>query len=81
MLPEQEGSDNVAEGLIRMLLDGPGDGSLIDLGTGKLVSTGDVAEMICRKSATGVSPGIGAIPDRAMEQIRKADVEKTQQTR
>ena len=71
--------DDVAEGLIRMLLDGPGDGSLIDLGTGQLVSTGDVAGMICRKSATGVSPSIGAIPDRAMEQIRKADVEKTEQ--
>ena len=71
--------DDVAEGLVKMLLYGPGDGSLIDIGTGRLVSTGDVARIICEKSTTGVSPKFGAVPDRAMEQVRKADVEKTKQ--
>lgn len=61
-----------------MLLYGPGDGSLIDLGTGRLVSTGDVARIICENSTTGVSPQFGAIPDRAMEQVRKADVDMTE---
>ena len=71
--------DDVAEGLVRLLLDGPGDGSLVDIGTGTLVSTGMVANMICQQSGSGVMPTIGAIPDRAMEQIRKADIEKTEQ--
>ena len=69
--------DDVAEGVVRMLLNGPGDGSLVDIGTGRLVSTGDVAEMICKRSGTGISPVIGAIADRAMEQIRKADIVQT----
>ena len=71
--------DDVAEGLVRLLMDGPGDGSLVDIGTGRLVSTAEVAEIICQKSQTGVTPAIGAVPDRAMEQIRKADTEKTEQ--
>ena len=69
--------DDVAEGLLRMLVNGPGDGSLVDIGTGRLVSTGKVAEMICEQSGSGVSPSTGAIPDRAMEQVRKADIEQT----
>ena len=71
--------DDVAEGLVRLLLDGPGDGSLVDIGTGRLVSTGMVANMICQQSDSGVTATIGAIPDRAIEQIRKADSEKTEQ--
>ena len=69
--------DDVADGLVRLLQTGPIDGSHVDIGTGRLVSTGDVAELICRLAGTGVCPDIGAIPDRAMEQIRKADVEQT----
>lgn len=71
--------DDVASGLVRMLTDGPGDGSLVDIGTGRLVSTGDVAEMICRNAGSGISPTIGAIPDRAGEQTRKANIEKTKE--
>jgi nucleoside-diphosphate-sugar epimerase len=69
--------DDVAAGLVHLLMDGPCDGSLVDIGTGTLVSTAEVAEIICQKSQTGVTPAIGAIPDRAMEQIRKADTENT----
>lgn len=69
--------DDVAEGLVRMLVDGPGDGSLVDIGTGRLVSTSDVAELICHKSGLRISAKIGAMPDRAMEQIRRADIERT----
>ena len=69
--------DDVAKGLVKMLLNGPGDGSLVDIGTGRLVSTRDVAELICMRSGTGLSPVIGAIADRAMEQTRKADIVQT----
>ena len=33
--------------------------------------------MICRLADTGVRPDIGAIPERAMEQVRKADIQQT----
>lgn len=65
--------DDVVDGLIRMTLAGPVDGSYVDLGSGDLVTTGKVAEMICEIAGTGTEPEFGALPDRQMEQIRKAD--------
>ena len=70
--------DDVAEGLIRMAHGGPVDGSYVDLGSGRLVTTGDIAERICSIAETGVTPDIGAVPDRAMEQVRVADIEATE---
>jgi nucleoside-diphosphate-sugar epimerase len=69
--------DDVAEGLIRLLLNGPVNGSLVDIGTGRLVSTGEIAEKICELTESEVSPLIGAVPNRPMEQVRKADIEQT----
>ena len=70
--------DDVAEGLIRMAHAGPVDGGYVDLGSGSLVTTGEVAERICGIAATGVTPDLGAVPDRAMEQIRVADPDATE---
>lgn len=72
--------DDVVEGLIRLLHRGPVDGAYVDLGSGHLVSTGDVARQICLIAGTSVEPEFGAIPDRAMEQVRVADVESTEST-
>jgi len=72
--------DDVVEGLIRLALGGPNDGSHVDLGTGELVSTGEVARTICGIAGTGVAPEVGALPDRRMEQVRKADPEATRAT-
>ncbi len=69
--------DDVVSGLIRMTLSGPEDGSYVDLGTGQLVTTGDVAGRICSIAGTGVSPEFGAVPDRAMEQERIANIVAT----
>ena len=69
--------DDVVSGLIQMSLSGPVDGSHVDLGSGKSVTTGQVAERICKIAATGVKPEIGALPDRAMEQVRVADARAT----
>lgn len=69
--------DDVVDGLIQLALAGPDDGSYVDIGSGELVTTGDVAEKICRIADTGVAPVLGALPDRAMEQVRKADVAAT----
>ncbi|MGI9261913.1 MAG: NAD-dependent epimerase/dehydratase family protein [Woeseiaceae bacterium] len=70
--------DDAAEGLIRMAHAGPVDGSYVDLGSGQLVTTGDIAERICSIADSGVTPDFGAVPDRAMEQVRVADAEATE---
>jgi nucleoside-diphosphate-sugar epimerase len=69
--------DDVVDGLIRLAFSGPDDGSYVDLGSGELVTTGDIAIRVCRLAGTGVEPAFGALPDRAMEQVRRADVEST----
>ena len=69
--------DDVADGLIRMAHAGPVDGGYVDLGSGQLVTTGNVAERICKIAGTGVAPLLGALPDRAMEQVRVADIAAT----
>lgn len=69
--------DDVVDGLVRLASAGPEDGSHVDLGSGNLVTTGQVAARICELAGTGVVPDLGAIPDRPMEQIRKADPDKT----
>ena len=71
--------DDVADGLIQMLLHGPGDGSLIDIGTGRHATTGDVARLICQHSQNDVKPIFGVVPNRSMEQIRIADADKTEE--
>ena len=65
--------DDVAEGLAALMESGVEDGRAVDLGSGELVTTGEVAARICRLAGTGAEPEFGAVPDRAMEQVRKAD--------
>ena len=69
--------DDVVDGLIRLAQAGPDDGGYVDVGSGELVTTGDIAERVCRLAGTGVAPIFGAVPDRAMEQVRKADIDTT----
>ena len=69
--------DDVVDGLIRLAHSGPEDGAYVDLGSGRLVTTGDVAERICAFADSDIAPRFGAVPDRAMEQIRKADSDAT----
>lgn len=69
--------DDVVEGLIRLAQYGPADGSYVDIGSGNLVTTGEIAQRICTLSGTGVEPILGAIPDRAMEQVRRANIDAT----
>lgn len=69
--------DDVVDGLVRLAQAGPDDGAYVDIGSGELVTTGDVAERVCSLAGTGVAPVLGAVPDRAMEQVRKADIDAT----
>ena len=68
---------DVVAGLIKLALTGPDDGAYVDIGSGELVTTGDVARKICDLAGTGVTPVLGAVPDRAMEQVRVADIDST----
>ena len=69
--------DDVVDGLIRLSQAGPDDGGYVDLGSGNLVTTGEVATRICSLSGAGILPQLGAVPDRPMEQVRKADLQAT----
>jgi len=69
--------DDVVDGLIRMAHAGPDDGSYVDLGSGELVTTGEIAEKICSLAGTNVAPRFGVVPDRPMEQVRTADAVAT----
>jgi UDP-glucose 4-epimerase len=69
--------DDVVDGLIRLAQAGPDDGGYVDLGSGNLVTTGEVAARICALSGADVVPRLGAVPDRPMEQVRRADTQAT----
>lgn len=69
--------DDVVDGLVHLAQAGPDDGGYVDIGSGELVTTGDVAGRVCSLAGTGVAPVLGAVPDRAMEQVRKADIGAT----
>ena len=69
--------DDVVDGLIKLAFGGPDNGDYVDIGSGDLTTTGAIAEKICSLAGTGVTPILGAVPDRAMEQVRRADVAAT----
>ena len=43
----------------------------------ELAARANTARLICKRSGTGITPSFGALPDRAMEQVRKANVGET----
>lgn len=68
---------DVVDGLLRMAHGGPVDGGYVDLGTGVLTTTGEVATRLCALAEASVAPELGAIADRKLEQVRVADVART----
>ena len=71
--------EDVAHGLVALLDKGPDDGSLVDIGTGRLVTTGDIAHMICQSAGDTVQPEIGVVADRKLETECKADIVRTRE--
>jgi nucleoside-diphosphate-sugar epimerase len=65
--------DDVVEGLLALALSPVDDGRHVDIGTGELVTTGEVATRICQLAGGLVAPRLGARADRPMEQVRRAD--------
>jgi UDP-glucose 4-epimerase len=52
-------------------------GTSLDVGTGELVTIRAIVEQIVETVGTGVEPDFGALPERPLEIVRAADVERT----
>lgn len=52
-------------------------GATLDVGSGELVTIRSLVEQIVETVGTRVEPDFGALPDRPLEQVRTADVERT----
>lgn len=53
------------------------EGQSVDLGSGELISTRDLVLRIGKLMQTPVAPEFNAIPDRPLERVRVADVERS----
>jgi UDP-glucose 4-epimerase len=53
------------------------EGDTVDLGTGSLITTADLVEMICSLMKSAVRPRFGALADRPLEPVRVARVTET----
>ncbi len=72
--------DDVAKGLLSIALAKGIDGRTIDIGSGSAVTIKNTVNKLQRIVNSGVQPVFGDIPDRPMETIRVADIEKTYDT-
>ncbi|HEY7531425.1 MAG TPA: hypothetical protein VH681_01430, partial [Nitrospiraceae bacterium] len=54
-------------------------GKVVDLGTGILKTTRQAVERIVRLMGSSIQPAFGAIPDRASETARCANVKRTEE--
>jgi UDP-glucose 4-epimerase len=52
-------------------------GATVDVGSGQLVTIREIVERIVETIGTGVEPEFGALPERPLEIVRAADVERT----
>lgn len=68
---------DVVEGLICAAQTDGLEGDTVELGSGHVVSVRDVVERLTQMFGHDIQPEYGAIPDRPMERIRAAEVERT----
>lgn len=69
--------EDVVKGLLTSAMTKNIEGQTLDFGSGKLETTGRVAEILCELAGHGITPTLGAVSDRPMEQIRCADINHT----
>jgi len=69
--------DDVVEAFLRAAHSDDAEGQTIDVGSGKLVTAGSLVNDLVRLMGGEVQPIFGALPDRAMELVRVADVART----
>jgi nucleoside-diphosphate-sugar epimerase len=70
--------EDVIEGLLRIAVRDGIIGRVIDLGTGELSTVADVVRKLYRLAGRADEPTFGALGDRALEQVRRADVAATE---
>jgi nucleoside-diphosphate-sugar epimerase len=68
---------DVVDGFIAIATTPGIEGDSIDLGSGQLIATRDFATKICEVMGTSLRPEIGTLPDRPMEPVFQADVERS----
>jgi UDP-glucose 4-epimerase len=69
--------DDVVDGLIALALAPGVEGNTVDLGSGSLITTAELVEMICSLMKSAVRPRFGALADRPLEPVRVARVADT----
>ena len=69
--------DDVVDGIIAAAQAGDVEGKTIDIGSGDLVSIRTVVEHLARLTHSTRQPVFGALPERPLEQVRRADVAAT----
>jgi nucleoside-diphosphate-sugar epimerase len=66
--------DDVVDGIIAAAQASYVEGKTIDIGSGELVSIRNVVEHLVRLTNPTIQPVFGALAERALEQVRKANV-------
>lgn len=66
--------DDVVEGLLAAAQVSGVEGCTIDLGSGTTIPVREVVDHIAALVGTSINPSFGALPDRAAEEIRAADL-------
>jgi UDP-glucose 4-epimerase len=69
--------DDVVDGLIALALAPDVEGDTVDLGSGSLITTAELVEMICSLMKSAVRASFGALADRPLEPVRVARVADT----
>lgn len=69
--------DDLIDGLLACAKSDDVLGGTVDLGSGSLTDLRSVALLIAKLIGTEIHPEFGALPDRPMEQVRVADVQRT----
>jgi nucleoside-diphosphate-sugar epimerase len=67
----------VVQGLLAMAQTENIAGCTCDIGSGAMMSIKDTVTRVVHAMGKNILPAFGSMPDRTMEQVRKADVQKT----
>ena len=68
--------DDMIDAFVRAGTAEAASGATIELGSGTLITVGEVVEMVYRLIGSTARPEFGAIPDRALEVVRAAETER-----
>lgn len=69
--------DDVVDAFLAAAAAAGVEGQTLDIGSGQLVTVREVAERLVQTIHPGLQPRFGAVPERRLEQIRVADVQRT----